>query len=174
VRVVDDRTRSESDRRGAIGDIDFVIRTRRVRTDLLIVGGDNLFDGTLKGFVERAAHHLKSPLIGVYDIKSRRKAAQYGVVKCDARGRVLDFSEKPTCPASSLVAMCLYYFPKGKLGMIARYLSDEGNARDATGFYIDWLRRSVDVYAYVFGGRWFDIGHMDFLRKAQKSFSVSR
>jgi len=38
------------------------------------------------------------------------------------------------------------------------------------GFYIDWLRKKVPVYGYVFKGRWYDIGDRQFYAEAQKKF----
>ena len=47
VTVHDDGTTSEDDRRGAIGDTQFIIEQAGIEDDLLIVAGDNLFDYSL-------------------------------------------------------------------------------------------------------------------------------
>ncbi|MCM8780146.1 MAG: sugar phosphate nucleotidyltransferase, partial [Candidatus Omnitrophica bacterium] len=51
IRIVDDLTRSNKDRRGAIGDIGFAIDKEKIDDDLLVIGGDNLFTGNLKDFL---------------------------------------------------------------------------------------------------------------------------
>ncbi len=171
VTIVDDLTSTLADRRGAIGDIQFVLQNRRINDDLLVIGGDNLFDGDLNSLLNFAKRHRKNSTIGVFDIKSRSEAVKYGVIKLDKRHKIIDFKEKPQRPFSTLVAMCLYYFPKEKLGLIGQYLGFKEHKQDATGFYIDWLRKKEPAYGYVFRGSWYDIGDMDFYRKAQDIFS---
>lgn len=171
ISLVNDLTRSPRTRRGAIGDIDFVIKRKRIKEDLLVIGGDNLFDAGLKKFIFFANSRKASPVIGLYKLKNKSQASKYGVARLDRSGRVIDFSEKPKKPNSALVAMCLYYFPKKKLGRIKDYIDDYTHQRDATGFYIDWLRKKDPVYGFVFKGSWYDIGHHNFYEQAKRKFS---
>lgn len=168
--LIDDLTKTLDERRGAIGDMHFAISKQGLKSDLLVIGGDNLFDGSLEGFLSFAKDKKDYPVIGVFDIKHKAQAKKYGVVKLGPRSRVINFQEKPRIPHSTLVAMCLYYFPGKRLGLIQQYLSVRGSQHDATGFYISWLKGKVPVYAYAFGGRWYDIGNPDFYKKANKSF----
>jgi glucose-1-phosphate thymidylyltransferase len=170
ISVLDDLTKSDSTKRGAIGDMHFSINKKRIKDDLLVVGGDNLFDGSLGGFLDFSRARKMCPVIGLHRLKDRSQASKYGVVRLDRRGRVLDFQEKPPRPKSSLVAMCLYYFPRSRLGLIKRYMKSRSVKKDATGFYIDWLRRKQSVYGFIFEGRWFDIGHHSFYRQAKSTF----
>jgi glucose-1-phosphate thymidylyltransferase len=171
ITLVDDLSKSEADRRGAIGDMDFAIEQRRIRDDLLIVGGDNLFTEQLQEFLSFAKDKSPSPIIGVYDIRNTEQAKKYGVLVMDKDNRITDFEEKPQDPRSTLIAMCLYYFRKEKLGLIREYLNEKHGKYDAAGFYIDWLRRKEKVYGFVFSGRWYDIGHQEFYEEANRAFS---
>ncbi len=171
ITLVDDLTTNHSDKRGAIGDMSFVIEKMRLQDDLLVIGGDNLFDGGLKGLLSFAKKNKSHAVIGVYDIKKKSLASKYGVIKLDQKNRVIYFKEKPIHPSSSLVAMCLYYFPKEKLKLITEYLSIGNHVHDATGFYIDWLRRREDIYAYIYDGRWYDIGDVKFYNTAVETFT---
>ena len=157
--LIDDLTRTLNDRRGAIGDIDFVIRKKYNKDDLLVIGGDNLFDEGLKVFLNFAKSKEPHPVIGVFNIKNKLEARKYGVVKLDKNNRIVDFAEKPKAPKTNLVAMCLYYFPKEKLKLVREYLNNKKNKNDATGFYIDWVSKKEAVYGFIFDGRWYDIGH---------------
>lgn len=168
--LVDDLTKGLSDRRGAIGDTYFAVRERRIKDSLLIIGGDNLFDRGLDEFLKFSAAKINAPVIGVYDIKSRRKADKYGVIRMDRAKRIIDFKEKPAKPGSSLIAMCLYYFPANKLSLIGEYMR-KTKKHDATGFYIDWLRKKEPVYGFIFGGRWYDIGDPQVYNEAKQKFS---
>ncbi len=171
IRLVDDLTSTLEDRRGAIGDMYFAISRKRIKDDLLVIGGDNLFNGELHDFVGFCKKHAPAPVIGVYDIKRLSEASRYGVVKINARSKVVDFQEKPEKPHSTLVGMCLYYFPASRLGLLRRYFKGCKGKCDATGCYIDWLRKTVTVYAHTFCGTWFDIGDPQYYKKADKQFS---
>lgn len=170
ISLVDDLTKDNRSRRGAIGDTYFAIRRRRLKDDLLVIGGDNLFDADLKGFLLFAKARKRSPVLGAYNIRNKLNAKKYGVVSLDKENRLIDFKEKPKNPASTLVAMCLYYFPKETLRFIKEYLNRKEKKYDATGLYIDWLRKRVAVFAFVFKGRWFDIGDYKFYNQAREAF----
>jgi glucose-1-phosphate thymidylyltransferase len=172
INLVDDLTKSNADRRGAIGDIDFTINKKRVKDDLLVIGGDNLFDGDLEDFL-LFAWTKRNPVIGTYNIRNKINARKYGVLKLDKNKRVVDFKEKPKKPESTLVAMCLYYFPKERLGLIKEYLKSRSRRTDATGLYIDWLRNKLAVYGFVFNGRWYDIGDHKFYNEAKKVYRTT-
>ena len=168
--LVDDLTKDHADRLGAIGDMHFVINQRHIKDDLLVVGGDNLFDGKLTEFLSFAQDKKSNPIIGVYDIKHKEQASKYGVIKMDAENRIVDFEEKPKTPKSTLIAMCLYYFPRDKLGLMQEYLDTKTDKHDATGFYIEWLINRAPVYGFIFGGRWYDIGDHKFYNEAKATF----
>ena len=170
ITLIDDLTKDLHTRRGAIGDMNFAIDKRQIKDDLLVIGGDNLFDGNLNEFLFFAKDNKPNPVIAVYDIKDIHNAVKYGVVKLDRRNKVIDFKEKPKIPSSTFVAMCLYYFPKERLGLIKEYLNTKADKHDATGLYIDWLRKKVTVYGFIFSGRWYDIGDYKFYSEAREKF----
>ena len=95
IRLVNDLTRRYETRLGALGDINFVVKKIRLKEDLIVIGGDNLFSEGLKGFLSFIKKHKANVVVGVYDIKSRSKSNQYGVVSIDKGGRIVDFEEKP-------------------------------------------------------------------------------
>lgn len=173
ISLVDDLTSDNETRRGAVGDMDFVIKEKNIQDDFLVVGGDNLFDGSIGDFLAFAKTKKGSPVIGVYDLKDIASATKYGVIELDNEKQVIDFEEKPRHPKSTLVGMCLYYFPKEKLGLIKEYLSGKDRTNDATGSYIDWLRKKVAVFGFIFSGRWFDIGDHKYYNEAKEKFSAS-
>ncbi len=171
ISLVDDLTLSPKDKLGAIGDMAFSIKNKRIKEDLLVIGGDNLFDVDLNDFLSFARNKNSYTSMGVYDIKGLHQASKYGVIKIDNSNKIIDFKEKPENPRSTLVAMCLYYFPKAKLKLIKQYLDNKKHKSDAMGFYIDWLRKKDLVYGFVFDGKWYDIGDKSFYSKAMESFT---
>ena len=87
----------------------------------------------------------------------------------DQNKRVTCFQEKPKEPVSSLVAMCVYYFPKETLVYLDEYLS-VSKAVDAAGSYIQWLSEKKNVYGFQFSGKWYDIGSIESLEEARAHY----
>lgn len=170
IKLINDLTRTYETRLGALGDIDLTIKKTRLKDDLLVIGGDNLFDEELGSFISCIGKNGTSVVVGVYDIKDREKANHYGVVDIDRDKRIIGFEEKPAKPKTSLVAMCLYYFPEGKLSLLDEYLSSKDKDHDASGSFINWLYKKEKVFAFEFKGRWFDIGQHYFYEQAGKVF----
>ena len=169
VRVVNDGTDSPEQRLGSVGDINFVWEKEKELDDWLIVGGDNLFDQSFQEFMNSALKKEPAISIGVYDIHDRKAASKFGVIALDDNNRVVSFEEKPEEPKSSLITMCLYYFPRKTLSFLKEYLS-QSTAVDAAGSYIQWLSLKKDVYGFQFNGKWYDIGSVESLNEAQKHF----
>jgi glucose-1-phosphate thymidylyltransferase len=170
ITLVNDLTKSNADRLGAIGDINFVVKTKKIREDLLVVGGDNLFTGSLNEFLDACRKSKASAGIGLFRLKRKKDASSYGVARLDAGKKVVGFQEKPLHPVSNLVAMCLYYISKDHLRLIDAYLSEKKIKTDATGSYIAWLKDKTKVYGHVFSGSWFDIGDLKYLNVAKEKF----
>jgi glucose-1-phosphate thymidylyltransferase len=170
ITLVDDLTSDLDDRRGAIGDMHFAIEACAISDDLLVIGGDNLFEDPLHEFLALARSKSPMPTIGVYDIEKLDQASQYGIVRVDEHAIIVDFQEKPSVPQSTLVAMCLYYFPGEKLRLVGQYLGTKVDKHDAVGYYIDWLTKHEKVQAFIFKGPWYDIGNPEFYNKAQDHY----
>jgi glucose-1-phosphate thymidylyltransferase len=160
VTILDDGTSTNETRLGAIGDIKFA----RLDDDALIVAGDNLFDYELADFLAFWRGRAGSA-VAVHDVGSRELAKKYGVIDIDSDGRVVDFSEKPEEPASTLVATATYLYSRTHLELVDTYLA-EGNQPDQPGHFVAWLHRREPVYAYRFGGGWYDVGDLGQLLEA--------
>lgn len=169
--MVDDLTKSNADRLGAIGDINFVIKKKNIKEDVLVIGGDNLFNAGLTRFLEFATQKKPAATIGVYKLKALKDACRYGVVKLDSADKVANFEEKPKKPKSQLVAMCLYFIPSARLSLVRDYLKIRKKT-DATGNYIDWLKERVDTFGFIFHGSWYDIGDFKYLTAARNNFAA--
>ncbi len=168
IRIVNDLTNNPRDRLGAIGDMSFVFSKFGFNDDYLVIGGDNFFQEPLSEFVSLAKEKAGTVTLGVCDIKKKSEARNYGVVNLDKNRRIIDFWEKPARPQSSLVAMCLYYFPRSQVGLIKEYLKDPANNFDAAGAYIGWLTKHKSVTAVIFKNYWVDIGHIHTYKKVSK------
>ncbi len=169
VTILNDGTLSDDDKLGAIGDIDFTAKQVNLSDGLLVVAGDNLFDFGLYDFVKFARKKEDGSGVGLYKIEDRELVKKYSVVTLDDENRVIDFEEKPENPQTSLIAICLYYFPHNHLKLIDKYLK-EGNSPDAPGHYIGWLQKEKKVYGYAFEGTWYDIGDIRSYEQADREW----
>lgn len=166
IYIIDDGMKTLDERRGSIGDAIFVIDKNKIKTDILVVAGDNIFDFSLSDFIRQANSNSPNATIGLFDVKDKKLAREYGIVALYKDRVLASFQEKPAKPKSTLAAMCLYYFPKEKIRLLEKYKS-ENNPLDLAGSFIKWLSEEEPVYGYIFNGRWLDIGDKKSLKKAQ-------
>jgi glucose-1-phosphate thymidylyltransferase len=168
VTVHDDRTTSEEDRLGAIGDIRFVL-DRIGDADLLVIAGDNLFDYSLSDYVGWwRGKPAPASAVALYEHPERELVKQYGVVEVDGDERIRSFVEKPADPPSNLAATAAYVFAAEHAALVRTYL-EEGNVPDQPGRFVEWLHRRAPVYGYRFRGEWRDIGDRAQLLEADNS-----
>lgn len=171
--VLDDGTRSNDDRLGAVGDIYFAVKKKKVDSDFIVFGGDNLFDRGFGKFLEFARRHKPFSSLGLFDIKNKKDASRFGVVSVTKEGKVASFEEKPKTPKSTLVATCLYYFPKETLASLEKYVRDRTCSKDAPGNYIRWLQEKNPVFGFTLKkGHWSDIGHFDSYREVVARYNI--
>ena len=172
ITIVDDGTTSEETKLGAIGDLELVLRTEGVDEDVIVVAGDNLFSEDLGGFGEYVLER-RAPVLAVYDVRSLEAIRNYNAIEIDDDGRITYFEEKPASPRSTLTGIALYYYPRGVLPLIHRYVA-EGNNADQPGRLVEWLYARQPVYTWLVPGTWFDIGSKESLAEADHVFSVAR
>jgi len=158
-RLAVESTREENEKLGTVGALAELVSTEDVDDDLLVIAGDNLFSFDVSDFADFFEEH-GTPCIGAYDVGTREKATEYGVVDLDG-DRVVGFEEKPDDPPSSLISIACYAFPGDSLGALGEYLSEDGNP-DAPGYFLEWLHEREDVRAFSFDGAWFDVGTRPF------------
>ncbi|MBI4355631.1 MAG: NTP transferase domain-containing protein [Candidatus Omnitrophica bacterium] len=164
IRLIDDGSTSNENRRGAVRDLQLALRRGNIQGSVLVVAGDNYFSSSLEGFL-RAARRRDRTMIGLHVVASRRLAARYGTVRLDGAGRISRFDEKSPHPATRTAAMGLYALPRRVLPRIDDYLR-RGAQADAPGYFVQWLSSRMPVYGYRLGGDWFDIGDLASYRRA--------
>ena len=169
IRVINDGTKTPEERLGSVGDMNFVLKKTNLKDDLLVIGGDNLFDYELTDYLE-FSKNKKTITIGLYDIGDLNQAPKFGVVSLDQKCKIINFEEKPKQPKSTLIAMCCYYLPANSLGLIQQYLNESGKS-DTAGDFIRWVSQKIDVYGFKFIGKWYDIGSIESYHEAQKAFA---
>jgi glucose-1-phosphate thymidylyltransferase len=167
--VVNDGSTDDSNKLGAIGDINFVLKTQNVDDDLIVVAGDNLFSEKLSAFGQ-CCREKQAPVLAVYDVGNLEQIKKYNSISVDAEGRITFFEEKPKNPTSTLTGIALYYYPKSVLPLIKQYVA-EGNNPDQPGRLVQWLYTRVPVYTWRVPGLWYDIGSKETLEEANRIFA---
>lgn len=160
--------KAEEEKLGSIGALNYLIQEKDIHGELLIIGGDNLFEFSLKEMA-RYAHRRGGDAVAVYDVGELRQAKKYGIVKLDRNEWIIDFVEKPEKPPSTLAATACYFFTPTTVERVKQYITEGGNP-DAMGHFISWLHIRQKVFGYRFQGPWFDIGSLESLKEADEYF----
>ena len=158
------------------------IRDWRIDT-LLILSGDHLYRMDYRKFLARHSETEADITISVIPI-APDSAAEFGLLKTDAAGRIVEFSEKPKGAALDamrvdtsslgltedeararpfLASMGIYVF---KYDVIERVLAEDTSRLDFGKEIIPASLQSYNVQAYLFNGYWEDIGTIAAFYKA--------
>lgn len=167
--VHNDGTKTNEDRLGAIGDVHYVIENGKIDDDVIIVGGDNLFDFSLMGMYS-LFNAKKGPVVAARDLGDPAKLAKkFGTMEIDGSNKVISFEEKPEKPKSSLAATCVYMYTKDDVQELENHIKNVGMP-DNTGDFVKHLMTVKDVFAYPFEEHWYDIGSHEQLEEANQLF----
>ena len=156
IAICVENVRSDDEKLGAVGSLNYWIKQRNIREDLLLFGCDNYFEFDLATFL--AAYDGQHILVAVYDVGHPSKATQYGVVRVEG-DRVIELEEKPARPKSSLVATACWILPPRVFPIISDFCDAEG--RDNLGYFITHLVGIDTVRAFPFEEMWIDIGNLE-------------
>ena len=168
--IVNDHTKSNEDRLGAVGDINYVLTQARINDDALVIAGDNLFDFDLRDMV-REYYLKKTSMVAVFDIQDKAKAAgKYGIIETNDEGRIIGFEEKPLQPKTTFVSTACYIFTRADLKFMQSKLKG-GQRLDNTGDLIRMLSAEYSVFVFRFSGSWYDIGSHEQLKEVNDRYS---
>jgi glucose-1-phosphate thymidylyltransferase len=167
--VVNDGSTDDSNKLGAIGDLNLVITRENLDDDIIVVAGDNLFSEPLTAF-GKYCEDKKEPVLAVYDVGSLEDIKKYNAISFDPDGKITFFEEKPKQPSSTVTGIALYYYPKKTVPLIKQYIA-EGNNPDQPGRFVQWLYPRTPVYVWNVPGLWYDIGSKETLDEANRIFA---
>jgi len=170
ITVLNDKTTDDTNKLGAVGDMQFAIETLKIDDEILVMAGDNIFTFKLKDFYDEYVKK-NADMILVKEINEVEELRRMANVITDENGKVLDMEEKPQNPKSNIAAFASYIYKKDTVKLIKKYL-DEGNNPDAPGFFPSWLHKHEDVYAYKFEGECYDIGTPKSYKEVNEIFSA--
>jgi len=169
ITVFNDGTTNNDDRLGAIGDIEFTIKSANIDDDILVLATDNLFTFELTDFYD-FYKTKNAPCVCVRKETDINLLKRVGVAELDSEMKIVGFVEKPAEPKSDYAVYAEYIYPRNVLKNIKEYL-DEGNSCDAPGNLVAYMHKKMPVYAYSFTGTCYDVGTHDALREVNEIYS---
>lgn len=169
LKILNDKTKAEEERLGAIGDIDFAVKAEKINDDLIVIGGDNIFEFSLKDLVE-FFDEKKASVVALRDLKQKEKiAGKFGVVETDVYDKIVGFEEKPAEPKTTLASTACYVFTKKDIQLLEKCMAEQKKP-DNLGDFVKWLSKKSHVYGFVFEEMWFDIGSHEQLKEVDELF----
>jgi glucose-1-phosphate adenylyltransferase len=146
--------------------------------EYLILSGDHLYRMDYRLFVQRHRETQADITLSVVPI-SERLASDFGLMKIDNAGRIIDFSEKPkgeelrqmqvdttilgltkdqAQQKPYIASMGIYVFKKE---VLIKLLKESLNQTDFGKEIIPAAAKDLNVQAYLFNGYWEDIGTIE-------------
>lgn len=171
IEVLNDGTKSEEDRLGAIGDLKFCIEHFALDDDLLVIAGDTLMTGSLLD-VWRDFKKYNEDLLFAMPLTPKEDPSRFAIVQLDEQGRVAHLEEKPARPKGNLAVYAVYFYRRDTLPLVKEYLA-EGNNPDAPGHFPVWLYQRKPVRVHIFAGQCVDIGTPESYQAVMTTFPVS-
>ena len=134
---------------------------------VIVLGGDHIYKMDYSKMVDFHKKNNADLTIAVQEV-SLEEATRLGIMTCDSDMRVVDFTEKPKEPKSTLASMCIYVFTWKKL---KEYLIENENANNGSKDFgkdiiPSMLDKKENLFAYTFDGYWKDVGTLDSLWEA--------
>jgi len=170
VQLVIEKTTSEKEKLGTIGALQFLIQRLGLSEDILVIGGDNIFEFSLRDFVN--AYH-GNPLIALCDVEDKKLVQRRYGVAIVQQNRIAEFQEKPEAPRSTLASTACYIYPERILPLIGDFLGKAEGGKDAPGYFNSWLLtdRRINIDPFVFNTGWYDIGDRASYIEANQRYS---
>lgn len=134
---------------------------------VIVLGGDHIYKMDYSKMIDFHIENNADSTIAVLNV-SLEEASRFGIMTCNDDGRVIDFTEKPKEPKSTLASMGIYVFTWQKL---KKYLIENENANTGSKDFgkdiiPSMLANNERLFAYAFEEYWKDVGTLDSLWEA--------
>lgn len=172
ITIIDDGTKTNDTRLGAVCDLLFAMDKLKLDDDLLVVAADNLLFFSFRSFVEFACEKGTSCIM-CHNQPSIEKLQRTGVVVLDGGNKVLDMEEKPKRPKSHWAVPPFYIYKKHDLDLV-RHSVENGCGKDAPGNLAHYMVEHTAMHAWPMAGTGenlrFDIGSPDTYKEACEKY----
>ena len=140
---------------------------------IIVLGGDHIYKMNYSQMVEDHKKNGADATIAVLNVPIE-EASRFGIMTCDETKRIVDFTEKPKEPKSTLASMGIYVFTWKKLKQYLIENEERGGSKDFGKDIIPaMLENNEKLYAYAFQGYWKDVGTLFSLWEANMDILAS-
>ncbi len=162
----DNGVTNEDERRGALGDLAFILNRIPQPVGALVAAGDNILRFSLQPIWNQFVYSGSNTVIALAE-SDTEKLRRSGVLVLDADDQVVGFHEKPVEPPSSWLCPPFYFLNPEALVEAATY-GRQASRPDAMGHLIKHLVDKLPVYAVRTKGERIDIGDLNTYLEADK------
>lgn len=141
-----DGVRTEDERLGAVGDLQFVLRQIGTQDGALVAAGDSLYRASIRP-LEQRFQHIAHHLVLAFHQTDPKRLTHASVFDLTEEGRVRGVVHTPDEPPSSWVSPACYLLQPSGLRHVSDYLNREGDP-DTLGRFIDDLAQYQRVEAF--------------------------
>jgi glucose-1-phosphate thymidylyltransferase len=169
IHILNDGSKSNKDRLGAAGDLHFAFQNVVSFSDVLVIGGDNIFLFPLKPIWDEFINQDNHMIMALHD-KDLVRLRQTGVLELSKSNQVIQLHEKPKNPPSQFFSPPLYFFKSSAKKQLADYMYDQ-QAMDASGHFVDYLCQRETVHAIKSDKGRLDLGNMESYEMANQLYA---
>jgi glucose-1-phosphate thymidylyltransferase len=167
IQVIDNGIKNPDTRLGAIGDLRYALSRLKWNEDLLVLASDTLASFEISDLFKFFKTHrgIVNTVFDTGDIEVIRKKLGCVLVKGD---EIVEFTEKPENPESTLTSIPYYIYPKESLKLIDEYIMS-GNSLDAPGSIIPWFIGKIPCYQFRVEGYYYDVGTIEMFNRLNQN-----
>ena len=149
IRLHNDGVRSNDERRGAVGDLRFVLDRVGTEAPAVVAAGDSLYRIALRSVLDRFQRTSAHGVLALHEVDAR--ALRHSSVLALDGDRVRGVVHAPDDPPSRWVSPAFYVLAPAGLSRVLTYL-DRGGDPDTLGCFVDDLARHQPVDAVKLTG----------------------
>ena len=164
IEILNDGTKNNEDRLGATGDLHLAFQKVPEFSNMIAVGGDNIFFFPIKPiwklFINSDDHYVVALIEN-----NMERLRRTGVLEITTDNKVKRLYEKPENPISRKFCPPLYFLKTSAKLHLSNYMKNK-NSKDASGYFIDYLCQREIVRTFQSQKGRLDIGNMADYKKA--------
>ena len=128
---------------------------------VLILAADHVYKMDYRKMLNFHQNKVADITVGVIPVPIEQ-AHRFGIIQTDIKGRIIEFTEKPKYPVSSLASMGIYIFNRNVLlEQLLEDARDEYSIHDFGHSILPELTKKYRIFAYTYNDYWQDIGTVE-------------
>jgi glucose-1-phosphate thymidylyltransferase len=168
IELVPDDSTCETQKLGAIKAMANIVAVAE-EDDVLVIAGDGMFNDNLAGMLQ-TFKQKNAAVVALYHVRNLEEAKRCATITADQNGKIIEFTEKPAEPKTTMACGAVYVFPKKVREWFKMYLR-LGLPTDQPGRFVEWLCKQEPVYGYMLKDYLWDIGTKEAYKACEEFFT---